>query len=184
MSTGDRGEVLHSLLNLVKQIQERSSVGMCPGPALLGKTGLNQAEVFECVQELAAMELVELPSVGRSGPDKNLFLVRVTPAGKRALQSAPSSPFWRRREPEIARPGRDPNVLLHQTITLDQVLLALESGLEQSNLDPVERQRMQQLLARAQARAQRSSEAGSGPSLTQWARSNPDRLAALLESLG
>ena len=158
-------------------------MGMCPGPALLSKTNLGQAEVFECVQELAAMELVELPSVGQAGPDKSLFLVRVTAAGKRALQAAPNSPFWKKREPDSPRLGRDPNVLLHQTITMDQVLLALRAGLDQSTLGESEKRHLEALLERAQERAQRSSESGWGPSLAQWARANPEKLAALLECL-
>ncbi len=159
-------------------------MGMCPGPALMSKTSMGQAEVLEAVKELAAMQLVELPSVGKAGADKSLFLVRVTAAGKRALQAAPSSPFWRKRELENGKLGRDPNILLHQTITTEQVLLALRAGVEQSAASESEKERLRVLLARAQECAQRSTEAGAGPSLAQWARGNPDQLAALLGSLG
>ncbi len=187
-----RGEVLHSLLHLVTQIQDHSSVGMCPGPALLTKvpgeqalSRFGQSEVIEFVQELAKMELVEFPSLGKSSPDKSHFLVRVTAAGKRALQAAPSSPFWKKSEPhsETAKLGRDPNVLLHQTITLDQVLLALRAGVEQSDACEQEKESLRQALARAQETAQRSTELGAGPSLSQWARQNPGPLANLLTHL-
>lgn len=188
-----RGEVLHSLLHLVTQIQDHSSVGMCPGPALLTRiteelalSTLGQAEVIECVQELAKMDLVEFPSLGRSSSDKSLFLVRVTAAGKRALQSAPNSPFWKKSEPhsESSKLGRDPNILLHQTITVEQVLLALRAGVEQSSATEQEKESLRHHLARAQELAQRSTEAGAGPSLAQWARHNCGPLAALLAGLG
>lgn len=159
-------------------------MGMCPGTALISKTNLGQAEVLEAVKELAAMQLVELPSLGKAGADKSLFLLRVTAAGKRALQAAPTSPFWRRREPETGKLGRDPNILLHQTITMEQVLLALRAGVEQSAATESQKEHLRELLARAQDCAQRSTEAGSGPSLAQWARGNPEQLAGLLESLG
>ncbi|MBX3165977.1 MAG: hypothetical protein KF760_01145 [Candidatus Eremiobacteraeota bacterium] len=188
----ERGEVLHSLLHLVTQIQDHSSVGMCPGPALLTKipgeqalSALDQAEVIECVQELAKMDLVEFPSLGKSSPDKSLFLVRVTAAGKRALQAAPSSPFWKKSEPhsETAKLGRDPHILLHQTITMEQVLLALRAGVEQSNASEEDKEALRRSLARAQEAAQRSTETGAGPSLSQWARHNPAQLAVLLSQL-
>lgn len=187
-----RGEVLHSLLHLVTQIQDHSSVGMCPGPALLTKvpgeqalSSLGQAEVIECVQELAKMDLVEFPSVGKGSPDKTLFLVRVTAAGKRALQASPTSPFWKKSDPysESAKLGRDPNILLHQTITMDQVLLAVRAGVEQSGATEAEKEALRQSLARLQERAQRSTDGGAGPSLSQWARHNPQVLAALLGHL-
>lgn len=187
-----RGEVLHSLLHLVTQIQNHSSVGMCPGPALLTKIpgeealrALGQAEVLEFVQELAKMELVEFPSLGKASSDKSLFLVRVTAAGKRALQAAPNSPFWKKSEPhsEAARLGRDPNVLLHQTITVDQVLLALRAGVEQSDAGEAEKESLRQSLTRLQEVVQRSTDGGAGPSLAQWARHNTAQLAALLARL-
>lgn len=184
-----RGEVLHSLLQLVTQIQDHSSVGMCPGPALLTKVPgdralcrLGQAEVIEFVQELARMDLVEFPSLAKSGADKSLFLVRVTAAGKRALQSSPSSPFWKKSEPhsESGKLGRDPNILLHQTITMEQVLLALRAGVDQSSACADEKKSLHQALTRAQEAAQRSTESGAGPSLSQWARHNPSLLSVLL----
>lgn len=187
-----RGEVLHSLLHLVTQIQDHSSVGMCPGPALLTKipgeqalSRLGQAEVIEWVEELAKMELVEFPSLGKTGPDRSLFLVRVTAAGKRALQASPSSPFWKKSEPqgEAGKLGRDPNILLHQTITIEQVLLALRAGVEQSNASDQEKESLRQSLSRAQEAAQHSSEWGAGPSLSQWARHNHGQLAILLRQL-
>lgn len=165
---------------------------MCPGPALLTKvpgeqalSRLDQAEVIEWVQELAKMDLVEFPSLGKNSPDKSLFLVRVTPAGKRALQSAPSSPFWKKSEPhfEAGKLGRDPNILLHQTITMEQVLLALRTGMEQSNASEEEKEFLRQALARVQEAAQRSTESGAGPSLSQWARHNPAQLSVLLSQL-
>lgn len=188
----ERGEVLHSLLGLVTQIQDRSSVGMCPGPALMGKvpsqealSTLGQAEVIEWVKELADMDLVEFPSLGRPGGDKGLFLVRVTAAGKRALQSAPSSPFWKKRDTtaESGRLGRDPNILLHQTITMEQVLLALLAGMEQSGAPEEQKGELRSLLSRAQDRAAHFTETGAGPSLTQWARYHPAQLSALLGAL-
>ena len=187
-----RGEVLHSLLHLVTQIQDHSSVGMCPGPALLTKIpgevalrALGQAEILECVQELAKMDLIEFPSLGKASADKSLFLVRVTAAGKRALQSAPSSPFWKKSEPhsESGRLGRDPNVLLHQTITMDQVLLALRAGVEQSGAGEAEKDSLLQSISRLQEAAQRSSDSGAGPSLAQWARHNTAQLATWLAQL-
>ena len=188
----ERGEVLHSLLNLVTQIQDRSSVGMCPGPALMGKlpslealSAMGQAEVLEWVKELAEMDLVEFPSLGRPGGDKSLFLVRVTPAGKRALQSAPSSPFWKKRDAtaESGRLGRDPNILLHQTITMEQVLLALTAGMEQSGASEEAKEQLRNLLTQAQGCVENLTDSGSGPSLAQWARQNPGQLSALLGAL-
>ncbi|MBN9418059.1 MAG: hypothetical protein J0I12_21600 [Candidatus Eremiobacteraeota bacterium] len=188
-----RGEVLHSLLHLVTQIQDHSSVGMCPGPALLTKvpgeqalSSLGQAEVIECVQELAKMNLVEFPSLGKSSSDRTLFLVRVTAAGKRALQAAPGSPFWRKSDPhsESGKLGRDPNVLLHQTITMEQVLLALRAGVEGSDASEAEKEALRQALLLAQESAQRSTDQGAGPSLAQWARHNHQQLAVLLAALG
>lgn len=188
----ERGEVLHSLLGLVTQIQERSSVGMCPGSALMGKapslqalSALGQAEVIEWVKELAEMELVEFPSLGRPGGDKGLFLVRVTAAGKRALQASPGSAFWKKRDvsAESGRLGRDPNILLQQTITLDQVLLALTAGVEQSPASQEEKEQLRALLCRAQDYAQGLTDSGCGPSLTQWARQNPAEVSSLLRAL-
>ena len=192
MMIQERGEVLHSLLGLVTQIQDRSSVGMCPGSALMGKvpglealSRLGQAEVIEWVKELAEMDLVEFPSLGRPGGDKGLFLLRVTAAGKRALQSAPSSPFWKKRDvsAESGRLGRDPNILLQQTITMEQVLLALTAGMEQSDASEEEKLQLRELLSLAQARAQGFTDSGSGPSLTQWARQNPTQMSVLLGAL-
>jgi len=151
-------------------------------PSLDALRALGQAEVLEWVKELAEMDLVEFPSLGRPGGDKGLFLVRVTAAGKRALQSAPSSPFWKKRDAtaELGRLGRDPNVLLHQTITMEQVLLALLAGMEQSGAAEEEKEQLRKRLSRAQDLAGHLTDTGAGPSLTQWARQNPAQLSALL----
>lgn len=202
-------EVLHSLLNLVTKIQMESSVGMCPGPALMGQlasetgTGLlSQSEVIDLVTELAELELVEFPTAKyRPTPTNGMFLVRVTAAGRRALSMGPAASFWHKRAVARGTPltvcdglrgvvtgppdapsrlGKEPTVQLHQMLTVDQVFMALKAGVELAEAEEPEKERARQLLRQGQDIC---AETSSGPSLAQWASHNLPRLIRTLEAL-
>ena len=139
------------------------------------------------VGDLADLDLVEFPSGKRTGmPANDLFLLRVTDTGRRALSSGAGASFWEKRSPRppVVRGGpSDSAVQLHQMLTVEQVFLALQAGVEQSDASREEKEAALALIRQGQEWCCTGQDPSESPSVSHWASRNLPTLIRGLQAL-